>query len=108
MIYLPPPAYSLSPAVISAAPPRLGAYAPPISPRYGTSNGARSEVPPHAEAHIVRHVSPRQSAVKTKEADPETKFKAVQAKAEKIGVENLTKDDIAGLSPVQLKVLWGY
>jgi hypothetical protein len=108
VVYLPPPAYSPSPAVISAPLPRSGAYAPPISPRYGRSTYARSETPPQADAHMVWHASPRQSAVKTKGADPETKFKAVQAKAEKIGVENLTKDDIAGLSPAQLKVLRGY
>jgi hypothetical protein len=52
--------------------------------------------------------SSRRAAVKTKSPDPEDKFKAVQAKAEKIGVENLTEDDIAGLSPAQLKVLRGY
>jgi hypothetical protein len=46
--------------------------------------------------------------VKTKSPDPEAKFKTVQAKAKRIGVENLTKDDIAGLSPPQLKVLRGY
>jgi hypothetical protein len=46
--------------------------------------------------------------VKTKIPDLEAKFKAAQAKAKKIGVENLTKDDIAGLSPAQLKVLRGY
>jgi hypothetical protein len=56
---------------------------------------------------MVGHASP-QSTVKTKSADLEAKFKAVQVKAEKIGVENLTQDDIAGLSPAQLKVLRGY
>ena len=57
---------------------------------------------------MVLQSSPRRAAVKTKIPDLETKFKAAQAKAKKIGVENLTKDDIAGLSPAQLKVLRGY
>jgi hypothetical protein len=46
--------------------------------------------------------------VKATKTDPEAKFKAVQVKAEKIGVENLTEDEVAGLSPAQLKVLRGY
>jgi hypothetical protein len=57
---------------------------------------------------MVLQSSPRRVAVKTKSPDPEAKFKAAQAKAEKIGVENLTKDDIAGLSPAQLKLVQGY
>jgi hypothetical protein len=36
------------------------------------------------------------------------KFKAAQAKATKVGVENLTKEDIDGLSSAQLKELRGY
>ena len=46
--------------------------------------------------------SPRRSEVKATKTDPEAKFKAVQVKAEKIGVENLTEDDVAGLSSAQL------
>jgi hypothetical protein len=38
----------------------------------------------------------------------EAKFKAAQAKAKRNGVENLTQEDIAGLSPAQLKQLRGY
>ena len=38
----------------------------------------------------------------------EAKFKAAQAKATKVGVENLTKEDIDGLSSAQLKELRGY
>jgi hypothetical protein len=38
----------------------------------------------------------------------ETKFKAVQAKAKREGVENLTQQDIQGLSSAQLKQLRGY
>jgi hypothetical protein len=36
------------------------------------------------------------------------KFKAAQAKATNVGVENLTKEDIDGLSSAQLKELRGY
>jgi hypothetical protein len=74
---------------------------------YGRSTYARSETPPQSDTLMVLQSS-RRAAVKTKSPDPEDKFKAVQAKAEKIGVENLTEDDIAGLSPAQLKVLRGY
>ena len=36
------------------------------------------------------------------------KFKAAQAKATKVGVENLTKEDIDGLGSAQLKEHRGY
>ena len=39
---------------------------------------------------------------------PQDKFKAAQAKAAKVGVENLSKEDVDGLSPAQLKELRGY
>ncbi len=38
----------------------------------------------------------------------QAKFKAAQAKAKREGVENLTEEDIAGLSYAQLKQLRGY
>ena len=76
--------------------------------RYGKSTYARSETTPQSDGHMMLRSSPRRAAVKTKSPDPDAKFKAVQAKAEKIGVENLTKDDIAGLSFAQLKLLRGY
>jgi hypothetical protein len=38
----------------------------------------------------------------------EAKFKAAQAKAAKVGVENLTEGDIDGLSFEQIKQLRGY
>jgi len=84
------------------------AYSPPPSTPYGRSTYARSETPPRSDDLTVLQSSSRRAAVKTKSPDPKAKFKAVQAKAEKIGVENLTEDDIAGLSPAQLKVLRGY
>ena len=42
------------------------------------------------------------------EQELEAKFKSAQAKATKVGVENLTKEDIDGLSSAQLKELRGY
>ena len=38
----------------------------------------------------------------------EAKFKSAQAKATEVGVENLTKEDIDGLSSAQLNELRGY
>jgi hypothetical protein len=48
--------------------------------------------------------------IRTDNVEPElvVKFKAAQAKATKVGVENLTKEDIDGLSSAQLKELRGY
>jgi hypothetical protein len=48
---------------------------------------------------------PRTSGAKP---DPQAKFKAAQAKAAKVGVENLTKEDIEGLTLEQIKDLRGY
>jgi hypothetical protein len=62
---------------------------------------------------MMWRASPRWAAVKTgartsAKKDQQTKFKAAQAKAAKVGVENLTKDDIDGLNDAQLKELRGY
>jgi hypothetical protein len=40
--------------------------------------------------------------------DPSAKFKAAQAKAAKVGVENLKKEDIDGLTSAQITELRGY
>jgi hypothetical protein len=42
------------------------------------------------------------------DAQTESKFKAAQAKAEKVGVQELTQEDIEGLSAEQIKQLRGY
>jgi hypothetical protein len=42
------------------------------------------------------------------ESDNDSKFKAAQAKAEKVGVDRLTQKDIEGLSDEQIKRLRGY
>jgi hypothetical protein len=109
VVYLPPPpAYGPAPSAVFAPLPPPTAYSPAPSMRYGKSTYARSETSPQSDGHVVLQSSPRRAAVKTKIPDLDAKFKAAQAKAKKIGVENLTKDDIAGLSPAQLKVLRGY
>lgn len=86
-----------------------------VSPRpsvpYGNSTYARSE--PQTAGNLVWHTSPRWATIKGKERpapkpDPEAKFKAAQAKAAKVGVENLSKEDIDGLTLAQLKELRGY
>jgi hypothetical protein len=58
------------------------------SPRWATVKG-------EAKTPAVKRVSP-------------TKFKDAQAKAAEVGVENLTGEDIAGLTPAQIKQLRGY
>ncbi|MGH9554097.1 MAG: hypothetical protein ACRD3W_32265 [Terriglobales bacterium] len=40
--------------------------------------------------------------------DPQAKFKAARSKAKEVGVENLSEDDVEGLSPAQLRELRGY
>jgi hypothetical protein len=89
------------------------AYAPPPAP-YGKSTYARSETPPQVAARAGWRASPRWAAIKGEarasavEQDPQAKFKAAQAKSAKVGVENLTKEDIDGLNDAQLKQLRGY
>jgi hypothetical protein len=68
-------------------------------------------------AQLGWHASPRWAAIKGTDAlvdcgadcnDPQAKFKAAKAKAKKVGVENLSEDDVEGLSPAQLRELRGY
>jgi hypothetical protein len=101
----------LPPPVGYASPPPLMINSPPPLAADGNSAYARSE-PPTA-AHMVWHASPRWAAVKGKDRtlvkqDPQAKFKAAQAKAAKVGVENLSKEDLDGLNLAQLKELRGY
>lgn len=57
---------------------------------------------------------PRRAAVKggvrtsAVRQDSQAKFKGAQAKATKVGVENLTKEDMDGLNYARLKQLGGY
>jgi hypothetical protein len=86
-----------------------------VSPRpsvsYGNSTYARSE--PQTAGNLVWRTSPRWATIRGKDhpaakPDPQAKFKAAQAKAAKVGVENLSKDDVDGLTLAQLKELRGY
>jgi hypothetical protein len=72
------------------------------------SQKAKDQMPPSS--------SPGASVIPSKDAvgssaggqDPGTKFKAAQAKAEKLGVHELTQEDIEGLRYEQIKQLRGY
>jgi hypothetical protein len=110
----PPPVVYTPPPPVAYAPRPPVVYAPPPLAPYGKSTYGRSETPPQPTAHMVWRTSKRWAAVKTGartsavEQDSQAKFKAAQAKAAKVGVENLTKDDIDGLNVAQLKELRGY
>lgn len=125
VVYAPPPSVVYAPAspvVRAPLPPPAGyvhapsrePYSPPPAARYGESTYAGSEARPQAGSQMVWRPSPRWAAVKKKprtsgaKPDPQAKFKAAQAKAAKVGVENLTKEDIEGLTLEQIKDLRGY
>jgi hypothetical protein len=87
----------LPPPVGYASPPPLMINSPPPLAPDGNSAYARPE-PPTAD-DMGWHASPRWAAVKGKDRtlvkqDPQAKFKAAQAKAAKVGVENLSKEDL--------------
>ena len=74
-----------------------------------------TSTPPQTDpAQLGWRASPRWATVKRQPStravkkDPEAKFKAAQAKAEKLGVHTLTEQDIAGLSPAQITQIRGY
>jgi hypothetical protein len=98
-----PPAYG-RPAYAEAAPPTpSNGMVWRSSPRWATV-----KKPPTA----ITRPAPQKSASTASRAkpkpDPQAKFKAAQAKAAKVGVENLTQEDIAGLTPDEIKQLRGY
>ena len=51
---------------------------------------------------------PSHEGSNTVEQEREAKFKAAEAKAKREGVDSLTREDIDGLTPEQLKELRGY
>jgi hypothetical protein len=120
VVYATPP----YPVVYAPSSPVLRAYRPPParymharSPvPYPPGRGVRygKSTPPQAGSQAVWHSSPRSAAVKKKtrtsgaKLDPSAKFKAAQAKAAKVGVENLKKEDIDGLTSAQITELRGY
>jgi hypothetical protein len=118
-------------------PPREAAYAPQPAQTYGNAPYAHGDMPPPAprpqtyggapygradvseqEQRLVWKSSPRWATIKrnakreadtgTAKQDAQSKLKLAQAKAAKVGVENLTGDDIDGLTPEELKQLRGY
>ena len=118
---LPPPAGYLPPPD-SYAPPPTG-YAPPPTygeqaerQQYGAPPPRQYGAPPPQTdpAQLGWRASPRWATVKRQPStgavkkDPQAKFKAAQAKAEKLGVHTLTEQDIAGLTPAQITQIRGY
>ena len=64
---------------------------------------------------MVWRASPRWAEIRKGENSPPPRrkkepdsFAAARDKADDVGVENLTSDDISGLTPEQLKLLRGY
>ena len=80
---------------------------------YDDASNGRADVP-QQDQRLVWKSSPRWATVKGEANAPavkrvsQTKFKDAQAKAAEVGVENLTGEDIAGLTPAQIKQLRGY
>ena len=90
------------------------AYAPlPPAHAYDGASYGRADVP-QQDQRLVWKSSPRWATAKGEANTPavkrvsQTKFKDAQAKAAEVGVENLTGEDIAGLTPAQIKQLRGY
>ena len=95
----------------------------PLPQTHGNAPYGRADAP-HEEQQLVWKSSPRWATTKsnakseaakkseatkrTVKQDPPDKFKLAQAKAAKVGVENLTEDDIEGLDLAQIKELRGY
>jgi hypothetical protein len=104
---LPPRTYGGAPYGRADVPPQV----PPPHAYDDASNG-RADV--QQEQRLVWKSSPRWATVKGEANAPavkrvsQTKFKDAQAKAAEVGVENLTGEDIAGLTPAQIKQLRGY
>jgi hypothetical protein len=112
---LPPRTYGGAPYGRADVPPQIPPAPPPQAS--GDASYGRADVP-QQEQRLVWKSSPRWATIKsnakreagtgTANQDAQSKLKLAQAKAEKIGVENLTSEDIAGLTAEQLKLLRGY
>jgi hypothetical protein len=104
--YAPPSAVSRVPL-----PPPVG-YAQPPSVPYDKYARAEAALPPGA--HMVWRATPPWAVGKgaprtsAPQPDSQAKFKAAEAKAAKVGVQNLTNEDVDGLTSAQLKQLRGY
>ena len=87
--------------------PDYGPAPPPRPHRHFTAPPDRNAKDPHAvPAPSTKPAKATSSSSAAQKA--EAKFKAAQAKAKREGVENLTQEDIEGLSYAQLKQLRGY
>jgi hypothetical protein len=108
-----PPA--LPPRTYGGAPYGRADVPPQVPPPHANDDASYGQADvPQQEQRLVWKSSPRWATVKGEANTPavkrvsQTKFKDAQAKAEKVGVENLTSEDIAGLTPAQIKELRGY
>jgi hypothetical protein len=105
---LPPRTYGGAPYGRADVPPQV-----PPPHAYDDATNGRADVA-QQEQRLVWKSSPRWATVKGEANAPavkrvsQTKFKDAQAKAAEVGVENLTGEDIAGLTPAQIKQLRGY
>ena len=120
--YLPPPDSYAPPPTGYAPPPTYGEqaerqqYGAPPQRQYGAPPQRQYGAPPPQTdpAQLGWRASPRWATVKrgpstgAVKKDPQAKFKAAQAKAEKLGVHTLTEQDIAGLTPAQITQIRGY
>jgi hypothetical protein len=98
------------PVGYASTPPRTINSPPPLA---SDDNSAYGRSEPPTEANMVWHASPRWAAIMGNdrtviEQDPQAKFKAAQAKTAKVGLENLSEEDLDGLDLAQLKELRGY
>jgi hypothetical protein len=108
-----PPA--LPPRTYGGAPYGRADVPPQVPPPHANDDASyeRADVP-QQDQRLVWKSSPRWATVKGEANAPavkrvsQTKFKDAQAKAAEVGVENLTGEDIAGLTPAQIKQLRGY
>ena len=94
--------------------PRSYGATPQAPDRDGNRAYPRPKTPPPAAAYERRPAPTRSATAKTGpvtapvEKNADARFKAVQAKAKRVGVQMLTQKDIEGLSPEQIKQLRGY
>jgi hypothetical protein len=102
----------LAPAEAYVLPPLSSVIPRQTRKSYSDRSYARSKTTSRVDAYGPRPGAKRSTPVKIRTDNVEqelvAKFKAAQAKATKVGVENLTKEDIDGLSSAQLKELRGY
>lgn len=87
----------MKPPHVSAVPKptKASSAEPPPPQRKPEQPPINASVPSNEGSEAVEH-------------EAEAKFRAVEAKAKREGVDSLTREDIEGLTPEQLKELRGY